>query len=403
MYDAIIVGARVAGAPVALLLARKGYRVLLVDRSTFPSDTLSTHYIHQPGVAALQRWGVLEAATAGSPAITNFTMDFGPLVLNGWGPACDGVQEGYAPRRSVLDTALVEAARAAGAEVREGFSIQELTFADGRVTGIRGRERGGTTVTEQGRIVIGADGLHSAVAKAVHAPAYQERPVQACYYYSYFSDFGLGTAIYPREGNVAVHFPTNDGLSVLAVGWKPAEFARVRQDIDRSFYAALERISPALSEAVQGASRAERWTGTADVPNFFRKPFGPGWALVGDAGYHKDPVTGYGITDAFRDAETLAAALDAGLSGREDLEQALAGYEQTRNAFAMPMYEFILQLAAQEAPPPEMQMLLGSLVGRPEEITRFCGLLDGTVSIPEYFAPDNLQRVIAGALTPAAD
>jgi flavin-dependent dehydrogenase len=400
MYDAIIVGARVAGAPLAMLLARKGYRVLLVDRGTFPSDVMSTHYIHQPGVAALHRWGVLDAVRASNcPPITWFRNDIGPIRLEGFGPPADGIAEAYAPRRVVLDTILVDAAVAAGAELRTGFSVQEVLFDDGRVIGIRGRSDDGHPVEERARVVIGADGMHSLVARAVQAPRYNEKPALACYYYTYWGGLPpLPATMGMGDGCFGVGFPTNDGLYCLVAGRKVSTFPAYRADIERTYHETLASVMPDIAALVCDARRAERWMGTADLPNFFRKPFGPGWALVGDAGYHKDPITGYGITDAFRDAGTLADALDAALSGALPYDEALAGYEQRRNEFATPMYGLICQLASMEPPPPEMQAIIAALAGNQRAITQFIGVLDGTVAVPEFFAPDNVGRILAGRM-----
>ena len=173
MYDAIIVGARCAGSAAALLLARKGHKVLLVDRSTFPSDlAFSTHYIHQSGIARLKRWGLLDdVVRSGCPSITSFYFDFGTFFLTGSPPRADGVREAYAPRRRILDSILVDAAVAAGAELRGGFSVEEITFDSGAVCGIRGRQRGSTSSVDKGRIVIGADGMHSLVARVCVPPS----------------------------------------------------------------------------------------------------------------------------------------------------------------------------------------------------------------------------------------
>src|SRR5437899_8845010 len=177
-YDAIIVGARCGGSPAAMLLARKGYRVLVVDRATFPSDTLSTHLIHAPGVAALARWGLLDRVVAtGCPAIETYSFDFGPITIKGSPHAFDGVATAYAPRRTVLDKILVDAASEAGAEVREGFTVDEVVVEDGTVVGIRGHDKDGAPVVERARVVIGADGRNSRVAKAVQPEHYHDKPM----------------------------------------------------------------------------------------------------------------------------------------------------------------------------------------------------------------------------------
>ena len=195
MYDAIVVGARTAGSPTAMLLARRGYRVLVVDRAGFPSDTLSTHYIHQAGVAHLNRWGLLEQLTATNvPAARRLTFDLGPFALTGTPPPADGAEVAYAPRRRVLDKILLDAAATAGAEVRERFSVDELVRDGDRVVGIRGRAAGGATVTEKAPIVVGADGMRSFVARTVQAPAYDARPGLTCAYYTYWSGVPLDGA-----------------------------------------------------------------------------------------------------------------------------------------------------------------------------------------------------------------
>ncbi len=396
MYDAIVVGARCAGSPTAMLLARRGYRVLLVDRAGFPSDTLSTHYIHQAGVADLQEWGLLDSVIASNcPPARQLTFDVGPFALVGTPTPADGIVDAYAPRRKVLDQILVEAAAEAGAEVRERFTVEGLISEGERVVGIRGHAEGGATVTEKARIVIGADGLHSLVARAVQAPVYNEKPSLTCVYYSYWSGVSLeGAELYPRPDRMIVTGPTNDGQSLVIIYWPKADFQSVRADIEGNFLAALELV-PELAERLRAGERSERFRGRADNPFFFRKPFGPGWALVGDAGYHKDPITALGITDAFRDAKLLTEALDRGLSGRDPLDDALAAYEEQRNALAMAIYEMTHELAALAPPSPEMQQLLGALRGDQEQTNRFFGTFAGTVPIPEFFDPENIGRILS--------
>lgn len=401
MYDAIIVGARCAGSPTAMLLAQKGYQVLLVDRDTFPSDIMSSHYIWQPGLVKLESWGLLDKVIASNcPPIPSITFDIGPLALKGTPPPADGISEMYAPRRFVLDKILVDAAVASGAELREGFSLQEPVLDGDRVTGIRGRTQSGSTVTEEARIVIGADGPQSLVARSVGASEYNPRPALTCWYYSYWSGVPAdGLEFYSRGSRAILVFHTNDGLTGVVTVWPSSEFHAYRADIEGNFFKTLELV-PGLADRVRAGQREERFMGTAEVTNFFRKPFGPGWALVGDAGYHKDAITAQGITDAFCHAELLAEAIDEGFSGRKPLDEALAGYEQQRNEAVMPMYEFTCQFhSTLEQPPVEMQQLFGALAGNQGETDRFLGTLAGTVPIPEFFSPENMGRIIGAGQT----
>ena len=406
MYDAIIVGARVAGSPLAMLLARKGYRVLLLDKATFPSDTISTHHIHQPGVARLKRWGLLERVQASNcPPTAEIRFDVGPFALAGTPPPAEGTAEAYAPRRRVLDKILVDAAVEAGAELRESFSVDELTEDErGVVTGIRGRGRGGAAVKERARIVVGADGARSFVAGYVQAPVYLDRGMLTCNYYSYWSGLALGPVeLYTRDGRMIVADKTNDGLTMITVVWPKAEFDRVRANVEAEFMRALDEHAPALAERARAGRREERFAGSGFLPNFFRKPYGPGWALVGDAGYVKDPATAQGITNSFSHAEMLAEAIDEGLSGARAMEKALADYERRRNEEVMAMFEHTCQLASLKPPPAEMRLILAALRGNRTETGRFLGTVTGTTPIQEFFSPESLGRIIsAAALVPAA-
>jgi flavin-dependent dehydrogenase len=398
MYDAIIIGARCAGSPTAMLLARQGYRVLLLDKASFPSDTLSVHYIHQAGTSRLQRWGLLEqVATSNCPPVYEQTIDVGPFALRGTPPPIDSAAAGYAPRRTVLDKILVDAAVAAGAELREHFTVKELVFDGDRVVGIRGHARGGPLVTERARIVIGADGMHSMVARSVSAPTYNEHPSVTCAYYSYWSGVPLdGVTIYPLDGHAIIAGPTNDQQILVIAYWPATRFHEVRADIEGNFMRVLDLV-PDFAARIRAGTRTERFRGTVDLPNFYRKPFGPGWALVGDAGYHKDPITAQGISDAFRDAELLAGSIDDGFSGRRPLDDALAGYEQQRNEATAAIYEMTWGMAQLAPPTAEQQHLFAALRDNPEATNRFIGLLAGSVRIEEFFAPENIGQIIGAA------
>jgi flavin-dependent dehydrogenase len=395
-YDAIVVGARCAGAPTAMLLARSGHRVLVVDRATFPSDTLSTHLIHAPGVAALDRWGLLDEVVAtGCPPITTYSFDFGPVTISGSPRPSGETRVAYAPRRTVLDKILVDAADRAGAEVREGFSVDELVFDDdGTVVGLRGRDATGSTVTETARVVVGADGWSSRVARAVHPDRYGEKPPLQTGYYTYWSGFpvdGMETVVRPDRGWGA--FPTNDGLTLLVLGWPQAEAAAYKTDVEANYLATLELV-PEIAQRIRDATREARFAGGA-VPNFFRKPYGPGWALVGDAGYVKDPITAQGISDAFRDAELCATALHSALTGERAFDDAMADYQRTRDTHAQPIYDFTTQLATLETPPDEIRQLLGAIAGNQPAMDAFVSVVAGTLSPAELFDPTNIEHLLA--------
>ena len=403
MYDVIVVGARCAGSPTAMLLARRGYRVLVVDKAMFPSDTISSHYLHQRGVAQLARWRLLDrVAATDAPGVTKMTFDAGPVRLVGSPPPVDDIVQGYCVRRKLLDQILLDAAVESGAEVRQGFTVTEILRDGERVAGIRGHVSGGKTVTEKARLVIGADGVRSMVARAVDAPFTRYVAPLTCNYYSYFANLPVdGVELFPRGGCFVVATPTNDGLTSVNVVWPAERFDQVRVDVRRFWIEALERRAAPLAERMRGATQAERFYGTPMVPNYLRKPFGDGWALVGDAGYMKDPITAQGMTDAFRDADALAAAVHAGFAGRATMDEALTWYEQQRDEHVMPMFRHTCELARLAPMPPPMLDLLRAIEDKPDEISRFLGTTTGATPVAEFYSPQNMARLV-GAAEPVA-
>ncbi len=396
-YDAIIVGARCAGSPTAMLLARKGYRVLLVDRACFPSDTLSTHIVQPLAVAALSRWGLLERLVAtGCPPIHTYAFDFGPVRLGG-APGTKEAPVAYCPRRTILDKLLLDAADEAGAEIREAFSVAEVLIEKERVVGIRGHSNGGGTVSERAEVVIGTDGRQSVVAKAVHPRQYNEKPPLLAGYYSYWSGLPMQgrfeTYVRPHRGFAAA--PTHDGLTMIVAGWPYSEFKANKVDLNGNYLRTLQEV-PEFAERLHDAKRETRLAGTA-VPNFFRKPFGPGWALVGDAGYNKDFITAQGIYDSFRDAELCVKALHETFSGARSFDDAMSDYQRTRDEEVLSMYEFTCQLATLEPPQPEMQRLFGAIQGSQKAMDGFAQMNAGTIAPAEFFSPGNIGAIMGSA------
>jgi flavin-dependent dehydrogenase len=402
MYDAIVIGARCSGAATAMLLARKGHRVLLVDRASFPSDIPHGHLIHHGGPKRLASWGLLDRVLAtGCPAITSMSSDLADFSLGASNLAVDGVPVACGPRRTALDRVLVDAAVEAGAELRAGFSVEALTMDGDRVTGIRGGDRrAGTSVTERATLTIGADGRNSHVARAVAATEYEQEPSLTCWYFSYWADVPSETLeIHDRHGRAMFAFPTNDDLFAVFVAWPASELSLVRADIERQFLAALDGV-PSLGERVRAGRRADRFYGATDLRNFLRKPYGPGWALVGDAGCHKDPYLALGITDAFRDAELLANAVDDGLSGRRDLGEALADYERRRNESTMADYRSNIERARFTPVTQTERMLRAALHANVEATRQFFLTVEALAPREVFFGPENMGRLMSAVPQP---
>jgi len=376
-YDVIVVGARCAGAATAMLLARRGFDVLLVDRARFPSEIPHGHYVRAHGPARLAAWGLLDRVLAtGCPPITSITMDLGDFPLTGRGLVVDGVPVGIAPRRAALDQVLIQAAVEAGAEFRDAFPVHDLTFDHDRVTGIRGRDG----ITERAHVVIGADGRNSRVARRVGASAYAEHPTLACWYFSYWSGVAReGLEMYRRDHRMIFAHPTNDDLFAVFLGLPVQELSTMRADLEASFLRVLDGMGD-LGARVRAGARAERFYGASDLPNFYRKPYGPGWALVGDAGSHKDPVRALGICDALRDAELLADSLMASLSGESAEADALSEYERRRNEATMDDYEANLRAARFSPPAPEIFQARAAARGDPQAMAQFCLAWEGRTS-----------------------
>jgi len=369
-----------------MLFARAGYRVLLLERATALRDTLSTLYIHQPGVALLARWQILDAVVAtGCPPIEQATYQVADVRLRGCAVPADGVRTAYAPRRQSLDAALVRAAVDAGAELRMGSTVQDLVYGDSRVVGVRHRGAA-VMIEERGRLVVGADGMRSMVAALVKAEMAVEDPTMTCAYYTYWAGVKAGFEIYDAPGSNVGAIPTSDGLTLIGAYFPRAQFDRVRLDAATAYRNGIRRTAPQLYERVAVGEQAERLRGTGDQLNFFREATGPGWVLVGDASHHKDSITARGITDAFVQAQLLVESVGADLHDPARLDAALARYEEERDEALAYSYYSTLS-AAELAVPAHKVDSLREIAANPVLVDRYFGVLAGTCRVEDLSLP----------------
>ncbi|MER7168817.1 NAD(P)/FAD-dependent oxidoreductase [Micromonospora sp. NPDC000207] len=396
MYDVIVVGARCAGAPTAMLLARQGHRVLLLDRARFPADTLSTLYIQQPGVARLARWGVLDAVRAsGAPPLDHVVYELGDVRVEGSCSGVDGIRAAYAPRRTVLDPILAEAAVSAGAEFRDDCRVTGLVHDGARVVGVRWSGPGGDG-EDRAALVVGADGMRSRVASLVGAEKTTEHPPLTCAYYCLWNGPRTHFEMYEGDTGWVSAVPTNDGAVLVAAYHPQQRFDEVRHDAFAAYLENVRTNAPALYAQIERAEQVGTVQGTGDQQNFFRRAHGPGWALVGDAGHHKDSLTARGISDAFLQAELLAEAVGDTVDDARRLDAALADYDSRRTALLTENYSATLLVAQAEARD-KRRALLRAVGSSPELTTRYFDAVAGIVGLRDLYTPELLALMAAPA------
>jgi 2-polyprenyl-6-methoxyphenol hydroxylase-like FAD-dependent oxidoreductase len=387
LYDVIVVGARSAGAPLAMLLARAGHSVLLVDRTRFPSDTISTHWILRHGVRLLASWNLLDIlAVSGCPPIEHVRVRLGDTVLSGIPSGTDGPAVTYAPRRTVLDALLVDTARSAGCEVREQVSVRDVIWDDGTVVGVCGRDAEGRPWEARARLVVGADGRNSTVARAVGARPAEDRGPLAATAYCYWSGVpadGAEIIIGQRRG--VSSWPTHDGLTVVGLTCPREEFLNRKQSTEHVYLRLLGQL-PGVRERLAAGVREGPVHAATSLRNFRRHSHGPGWVLAGDAGHHMDPIGAHGISDAFTDAQNLATAAHEGLTGTTGLDEALARYCKRRTAERAATFDFVCRQASLQPADDAFQRLLDKVAGSPEAIELMLGVYAGGRPVENFLS-----------------
>jgi flavin-dependent dehydrogenase len=351
-HDVVVVGGRAAGAANALLLARRGYDVVLVERAVFPADTLSTHQIARTGVVQLHRWGLLDAVLdSGAPAIRQVTFTVEGHATTRAIKDKAGVDLLVAPRRYILDTLVAESAAAAGADVRLGVTVSGVRLNDaGRAVGVYGHDGAGAPLEIDAQFVVGADGLRSRVARSVGAEIIEDRGDDGAAQYAYYAGLPWdGIELIIADRALTGVFPTHDNQACIWICSPSSDAREARRRApsrEAAFTAYLDRTAPDLARRLRAGRRTSAVIGMLRTPNLLRRAHGPGWALVGDAGYHRDAITGHGLSDAYRDADLLAGALDQALRGDIEERAALAGYQRQRDKALREIFDLTCALAS---------------------------------------------------------
>lgn len=413
MFDVIVIGARCAGSATAMLLGRKGHRVLLLDRASFPSDVISTHFLWPHGASYLNRWGLLEQVKAVTPSFTELKLVNEGIPLTGSVPLelleqhfrtlhsdTQGLVQTYlSVRRRVLDELLVESAAAANVDVRVGCAVERLLMDGDRVVGVACRTKDGETFEERAPIVVGADGRNSFVARSLNLPKFDSRRRCTFAYWSYFSGFTPSQGQIHRRGRLAAAVvPTNHDQNMVLV-WGPGEwFESFKRDIAGNHQRTLDYVCPEIGAQVRSSTRQERFYGTADQDAYLRPLYGKGWVLAGDAECFKDQCTATGMTHAFRDAELVASAIDQAASGQGSFEDNFKIYESRRRSQSSAAYfDYVCTYAEMKPLRHDELLLFMALRSNQAETDRFIATHADIAPVADFFTSSTLFQLLEQA------
>lgn len=394
--DVVVVGARCAGAPTAMLLARAGRRVVLLERGRPGTDTISTLYIQPPGMVRLKNWGVLdEVAASGAPVLDTASYTIEAITVSGRASWPADTPLPRAPRRRDLDRILAEAAVRAGADLRVQSSVTDLIVEDERVAGVRyslrgadGRQR--EHVVRAG-LVVGADGMRSRVAARAQAPWQRRDPTLTCAYYTFWEGLSTGFGMYEGAAGWVSAVPTSGGRVLVSAYFPQSSFADVRGNVLAHYHDCVAAVAPELDAMMTRGLHAEPITGFGDQQNFFRQAWGPGWALVGDAGHHKDSLTARGIGDAFLQADLLAHHLRTADSPAGQ-DAALARFADDRDTMLAESYGATLVVADPAARPARAEVL-AMVAADPARRQRYLDTVAGLAPMSGLYTPDLMDRL----------
>ncbi|MDP9494611.1 MAG: FAD-dependent monooxygenase [Actinomycetota bacterium] len=407
-FDVVVVGGRVAGSTLASLLGAQGLKVLLLDRASFPSDTLSTHVIYGDSFGIWERigaWGAIQSLGSAKLRGISWIRDGRPDIRGRFWPV-RGHDYSLCIRRLLLDEALFKnAADTPGVTAIQGARVTELLRDGSRVTGVRFETRtqlGGTKEsTASARLVAGCDGRRSLVARVVGASQYITEPPINFAFYTYVEGVDPGPEPDPmfeiwesdRVGGTPMLAQCDAGIWMAIVYLPQSQFDSFRQDKDKNFWRAMDsdsRIGPRLRSGTQ----LQPIKGAGDFVNFVREPMGDGWVLIGDAGQHKDPIFGQGIGDAVRSAELLAdCLLEAGSAGT-DMGSALARFRLKRDLDLLPNFSWMIQRRPADLTDAEFNMIIDGLGNDAEQAERFINVFSHAVSGSEFFGRLNASRLL---------